>query len=70
LSQNVTTVLKLEHYGVRGVANELMASYLLNRKQFTSTGESKTDLEIVQYGAPQDSNLGPFNVLNFYKRLT
>jgi len=28
--------LSVEHYGVRGVANERMTSYLSNRKQFIS----------------------------------
>jgi len=37
----------LEHYDVRGIANELMASYLSNKKQFISNSEIKTDMKIV-----------------------
>jgi len=46
-----------------------MASYLSNRKQFISNSEIKTDMEIVQYGVSQDSNLGPLMFL-VYQRLT
>ena len=50
---------KLEHYGIRGVANNLLESYLGNRKQFVSVGGSTSDVELVQHGVPQGSILGP-----------
>jgi len=51
-----TLLLKFEHYGVRVIASELLASYLCNRKQFISNCEIKTDMEIVQYRVLQGLN--------------
>ena len=50
---------KLDKYGIRGNANSLISSYLLNRKQYVSVlGENSEKLN-VQYGVPQGSVLGP-----------
>ena len=50
---------KLYHYGIRGVANKLLHSYLSNRHQkVTINGESSTKLPIT-CGVPQGSILGP-----------
>ena len=50
---------KLENYGIRGNANNLIASYLSNRYQYVSVlGEDSEKLPVV-YGVPQGSCLGP-----------
>lgn len=50
---------KLNHYGIRGIAKEWFVSYLCNRKQSVSIGASKSEYQIVKYGVPQGSVLGP-----------
>ena len=50
---------KLENYGIRGNANNLIASYLSNRSQYVSVlGEDSEKLPVI-YGVPQGSCLGP-----------
>ncbi|KAL5253382.1 hypothetical protein ACHWQZ_G013235 [Mnemiopsis leidyi] len=50
---------KLEHYGIRGNALQLISSYLSNRKQYVNVLDIKSDELPVQYGVPQGSVLGP-----------
>ena len=50
---------KLEHYGIRGVAKQLLANYLTDRYQFTSFGGETSDILRVRFGVPQGSVLGP-----------
>ena len=54
-----TLMLKLNHYGIRGVASKLIYSYLQNRKQFVKINQSCSDKQIIDYGVPQGSSLGP-----------
>ena len=54
-----TLMLKLNHYGIRGVASKLIYSYLQNRKQFVKINRSCSDKQIIDYGVPQGSSLGP-----------
>ena len=51
---------KLYHYGVRGVAYELISSYLSNRRQFVYyDSECYSAVEDINVGVPQGSVLGP-----------
>lgn len=50
----------LYRYGVRGVAQSLIASYLTNRPQYVSVKGSQSRLRETQHGVPQGSILGPF----------
>ena len=47
---------KLEHYGIRGIANEQFKFYIFERKQFVSVNGHASS---VKYGVPQCSVLGP-----------
>ena len=49
---------KLEHYGIRGLANECFKSYLSNRKQYVSINGFDFNLADVRFGVPQGSILG------------
>ena len=44
--------LKLEFYGIRGVCNDWLKSYLSDRKQFVSINGYNSDLIPVIYGVP------------------
>ena len=50
---------KLNHYGIREVANNWFFSYLKNRSQYVNINGLRFYLEHIQCGAPQASILGP-----------
>lgn len=50
---------KLDAYGIRGVANDLMRSYLSNREQQVVISGIRSELRSIFCGVPQGSNIGP-----------
>ena len=50
---------KLENYGIRGIANKLISSYLKGRQQYVHVLEEDSQKLPVVYGVPQGSVLGP-----------
>ena len=48
-----TLLVKLSNYGIRGVTHNLIHSYLLDRQQFVSNKQSKSDLILIHFGDPK-----------------
>ena len=60
---------KLEHYGIRRVANEQLSSYLRNRVQFVLIGNVSLTIQELLTGFPQGSVVGPLLFLFFISDL-
>ena len=60
-------ILKMENYGVRGVAKDLFTSYLENRMQCVIYNDIKSDFSNINIGVPQSSVLGPLLFNIFFK---
>lgn len=52
-------IKKLHYYGITGPFNDLLNSYLTNRKIYTQIGNTKSNEMSIEFGVPQGSVLGP-----------
>ena len=52
-------LIKLDYYGIRGVAHNILKSYLSDREQLTNFKRVSSSRCKVEYGVPQGSVLGP-----------
>ena len=52
-------LIKLEHYGFRGVINDLFRSYLTDRKQKVVINGFESNSRIMAHGVLEGSILGP-----------
>ena len=49
---------QISYYGIRGISNDWIKSYLENRKQFVQYGDAISDCKEILCGVPQGSILG------------
>uniref|UniRef100_A0A6G5ABT2 Putative tick transposon n=1 Tax=Rhipicephalus microplus TaxID=6941 RepID=A0A6G5ABT2_RHIMP len=54
---------KLEAYGFRGKAQNLIRSYLHNRLQYICLQDAQSEETVIKYGVPQGSGTGPLYYL-------
>ena len=60
---------KMNHYGIRGIGNKWIKSYLTDRTQYCTFGGSKSEVTNISCGVPQGSILGPLLFLLYINDL-
>lgn len=62
-------IRKLQHYGIAGLALDLLKSYLCGRVQKVDVNGTRSSGSVVNMGVPQGSILGPFMFLTYINDL-
>ena len=60
---------KLEHYGIKDMANSIIKTYLKKRKLYVSSANQNSTNHMIEFGVLQGSILGPILLLIYTNHL-